>query len=98
MTETKFMGSFEDLRQLLRTNNLIGRWETQPNGVFMWRDSKGGNFNWASTTKSVWFSGKPIFKDLLTTQIQEIISADALQQRVMDDNDNDDDDIDLDID
>ena len=96
MTETKFMGSFEDLRQLLRTNNLIGRWETQPNGVFMWRDSKGGNFHWASTTKSVWFSGQRISKELLTTQIQEIISGDALQQRVMDDTD--DDDIDLDID
>lgn len=97
MTKFKFMGSFEDLRQLLRKRNLIGRWEDQPNGVFMWRDSEGGNLHWASTTKSVWFSGKPIPKELLTTQIQEITSADALQQRVMDDAD-DDDDIDLDID
>ena len=96
MTTLNFMGSICDLRQLLRTNNLIGRWEDLPNGVFMWRDSDGGNLHWASTTKSVWFSGKPIFKDLLTTQIQEIISADALQRRVMDDND--DDDIDLDRD
>ena len=97
MTETKFMGSFKDLGELLRKRNLIGRWEDQPNGVFMWRGSDGGNLHWASTTKSVWFSGQPIFKYLLTTQIQEIISADALQQRVMDDTD-DDDDIDLDID
>ena len=96
MTKFKFMGSFKDLRQLLRKRNLIGRWEDQPNGVFMWRDSKGGNLHWASTTKSVWFSGQPIFKYLLTTQIQEIIKADTLQRRVMDDND--DDDIDLDID
>ena len=96
MTALKFMGSFEDLRQLLRTRNLIGRWENQPNGVFMWRGSEGGNLHWASTTKSVWFSGQPIFKYLLSTQIQEIIKADALQRRVMDDYD--DDDIDLDID
>jgi hypothetical protein len=96
MTAPKFMGSIYDLRQLLRANNLIGRWEEQPNGVFMWRGSGGGNLHWASTTKSVWFSGPPIFKHLLTAKIQEIISADALQPRVMDDND-DDYDIDLDI-
>jgi hypothetical protein len=98
MTKLKFMGSICDLRQLLRTNNLIGRWEDQPNGVFMWRGSGGGNLHWASMNKSVWFSGQPFFRDLLTTQIQKIISADALQRRVMDDNDNVDDDIDLDID
>ena len=97
MTTLQFMGSIHDLRQLLRTRNLLGRWEDQPNGVFMWRGSEGGNLHWASTTKSVWFSGQPILRDLLTMQIQEIISADALQRRVMDDNDNDDD-IDLDID
>jgi hypothetical protein len=95
MTKLKFMGSICDLRQLLRTNNLIGRWEDQPNGVFMWRGLEGGNLHWASTTKSVWFSGPPIFKHLLIAKIQEIISADALQRRVMVDND---DDIDLDID
>ena len=96
MTALKFMGSIQGLRQLLHTRNLIGRWENQPNGVFMWRGSDGGNLHWASTTKSVWFSGQPIFKYLLSTQIQEIIKADALQRRVMDDYD--DDDIDLDID
>ncbi len=96
MIALKFMGSIYDLRQLLRTNNLIGRWEDEPNGVFMWRSNKGGNLHWASTTKSVWFSGQPIFRDLLATQITEIISAEAMQRQVMDDND--DDDIDLDID
>ena len=96
MTTLQFMGSIHDLRQLLHTRNLLGRWENQPNGVFMWRGSDGGNLHWAPTTKSVWFSGQPIFKYLLTTQIQEIIKADTLQRRVMDDND--DDDIDLDID
>ena len=57
----------------------------------MWRGSEGGNLHWASTTKSVWFSGQRICKDLLTKQITEIIGPDAPQRRVMDD---DDDDID----
>ena len=96
MTTLQFMGSIYDLRQLLLTNHFIGRWEGQPNGVFMWRGSEEGNLHWASTTKSVWFSGQRICKDLLTKQITEIIGPDALQRRVMDDND--DDDIDLDID
>ena len=97
MTALKFMGSIRDFRQLLRSKNLIGRWEDQPNGVFMWRGSDGGNLHWASTNKSVWFSGQSIPKYLLTRQIQKIIRADALQRRVMDDED-DDDYFDLDID
>ena len=94
MTALKFTGSIQDLRQLLLTNHLIGCWENQPNGVFMWRSSDGGNLHWASTNKSLWFSGKPVCRDPLIAQIRRIIWSDALQRQVM----NDDDDVDLDID
>jgi hypothetical protein len=87
----KFTGSLEDIHRLLARNNILGSWEDQPNGVFMFRVCDGGNAHWSSTSKRLWFSGKRDLANALAFKVEQIISLDALLNA-----EHDDDDIDYD--
>lgn len=68
---TKFEGTFEQLHQLFDTLGIEGRWEPEPNGVYMIRCTSGANMHWASTSKSIWFDGNSHAVNLLKQRLIE---------------------------
>jgi hypothetical protein len=88
-----FTGTLEDLQRLFARNCIKGSWEDQPNGVFMFRTCDSGNAHWASTSKALWFSGKPDLTKALSIKVEHIMRLDVQLNA-----EHDDDDIDFDID
>ena len=66
----KFQGTFEQLHDAIASIGVEGKWQPEPNGVFMFRCVNGANLHWATGTKTVWFDGPPAAVEQLTLQMQ----------------------------
>ena len=69
MAKLKFEGSEAEFRDFLEGEGIKGRWNEEPNGVYMLRCPCGAQVHWSSTKMTVWVSGKPIPKARLERRI-----------------------------
>lgn len=68
----KFYGTLEELKSLMGQLGIQGRWELEPNGVYMLRMEGGVNMHWASSTKSLWFDGPIAAQQRLAGKLAQI--------------------------
>ena len=69
----KFHGDLKSLKHLLDRHDVHGSWSREPNGVHMMRGPDGSNLHWSSSSKSLWFDGKPIPKRRLATDVAAVL-------------------------
>ena len=66
----EYHGTLEQLHDAIAGMGVEGKWQPEPNGVFMFRCVNGANLHWAKGTKRIWFDGPPAAVEQLTLQMQ----------------------------
>lgn len=92
----KFEGTLSQLKDILRSEQIIGSWHDQPHGVCMLRCGDGANLHWATGKKTVWFSGKPEARQILEATVGKALWQISTLNAILYADDDEEDDLDLD--
>ena len=69
----KFIGEFEDLRELVAQTGIPGTWRVLPNGHIQFCGSCGAFLNWWPTTGTITFQGQPSAVDKLMFSLAALV-------------------------
>jgi hypothetical protein len=67
---SKFLGSYQELKDRLLLVGLGGEWREQPNGIRRFVCADGAGLNWSETNGTLWFDGAPLAKAILEARVK----------------------------
>jgi hypothetical protein len=76
-----YHGTIEELVKLLRKHGLVGSWEIEPYGVYMFREDDGAHMHWSSTSGKAWFTADSLLQYRLRRKIVAIFKFDMEQRK-----------------
>jgi predicted nucleotide-binding protein len=71
----KFHGSLQELKDKLIALNLVGDWESQPNGVWKLKCKDKSGLLWSETKGTLWFDGALPARTTLETRVAALLSS-----------------------
>lgn len=71
----KFHGTLQELKDKLIPLNLIGEWESQPNGIWKLRCRDKAGLLWSETKGTLWFDGGLPARTALEARVAALLSS-----------------------